>query len=72
MLLRSLFPNAKMLFFFIHGYIFKNKFIYHDNYKIKCAIGKRGISRHKKEGDKCTPRGRFELKYIYRKDRINN
>ena len=26
----------------------------------------------KREGDKCTPRGRFELKYIfYRKDRIN-
>ena len=61
-----------MLFFFLSMDIYlKNKFIYYDNYKIKCAIGKRGISSQKKEGDKCTPRGRFEIKYIfYRKDRV--
>ena len=51
----------------------KNKFIYFKDYKIKCAIGKRGITNKKKEGDKCTPRGKYKLKYIiYRKDRIRN
>ena len=51
----------------------KKKFIYFRDYKAKCAIGKRGITSKKVEGDKCTPRGRFKLKYIfYRKDRIKN
>ena len=49
----------------------KNKFIYFKNYKLRCAIGKRGISSRKLEGDKKTPKGEFKLKYIlYRKDRI--
>ena len=35
-------------------------------------IGKNGIKRLKKEGDFCTPMGRFSLGPIYyRKDRIN-
>ena len=51
--------------------ILKKKFIYFKDYKAKCAIGKRGITSKKKEGDKCTPRGRFKFKYIfYRKERI--
>ena len=51
--------------------ILKNKFIYFKDYKAKCAIGKRGITSKKIEGDKCTPRGRFRLKYVFfRKDRI--
>ena len=51
----------------------KNKFLYFENYKLRCAIGKRGISSKKREGDKKTPRGRFKLKYVlYRKDRISN
>ncbi|MAH90127.1 MAG: transpeptidase [Candidatus Pelagibacter sp.] len=51
--------------------ILKKKFIYLKDYKAKCAIGKRGITNKKFEGDKCTPRGRFKLKYIfYRKERI--
>ncbi len=51
----------------------KNKFLYFKEYKLRCAIGKRGISIKKKEGDKKTPKGEFKLKYIlYRKDRINN
>ena len=53
--------------------ILKNKFIYLQNYKLRCSIGKNGISYKKKEGDNKTPRGKFKLKYIlYRKDRITN
>ena len=49
----------------------KNKFLYFQKYKLRCSIGKRGISSKKKEGDKKTPKGEFKLKYIlYRKDRI--
>ena len=51
----------------------KKKFLYFKNYKLRCAVGKRGISSKKKEGDKKTPKGEFKLKYIlYRKDRILN
>ena len=51
----------------------KNKFLYFKNYKLRCAVGKRGISSKKFEGDKKTPKGEFKLKYIlYRKDRIFN
>ena len=53
--------------------ILKNKFIFFKDYKAKCAIGKRGITSNKTEGDKRTPRGRFRLEYIfYRKDRMKN
>ena len=46
----------------------KNKFLYFQKYKLRCSIGKRGISINKKEGDKKTPKGKFKLKYIlYRK-----
>ena len=49
----------------------KNKFLYYEKYKLRCSIGKRGISNKKKEGDKKTPKGEFKLKYIlYRKDRV--
>ena len=49
----------------------KNKFLYFKNYKLRCTIGKRGISSRKLEGDKKTPKGEFKLKYIlYRKDRV--
>ena len=49
----------------------KNNFLYFKKYKLRCSIGKRGISINKKEGDKKTPKGEFKLKYIlYRKDRI--
>ena len=51
----------------------KNKFLYYEKYKLRCSIGKRGISINKKEGDKKTPKGKFKLKYIlYRKDRMPN
>ena len=49
----------------------KNKFLYYEKYKLRCSIGKRGISIKKREGDKKTPKGEFKLKYIlYRKDRV--
>jgi L,D-peptidoglycan transpeptidase YkuD (ErfK/YbiS/YcfS/YnhG family) len=50
----------------------KNKFLYFNKYKVKCAIGKRGITSKKIEGDYKTPKGTFNLKLIYyRKDRIS-
>ena len=53
--------------------ILKNNFLYFQNYKLRCAIGKNGISYKKKEGDNKTPKGTFKFKYIlYRKDRIPN
>ena len=49
----------------------KNKYICFNDYKVKCAIGKSGIKKNKKEGDKSTPKGKFRLKYVlYRSDRI--
>ena len=51
----------------------KKKFLYFNKYKIKCAIGKRGISYKKVEGDNKTPKGTFKFKSVfYRKDRIPN
>ena len=48
----------------------KNK-LYFNNYKLRCSIGKRGITLNKREGDEKTPRGSFFLKSIFnRKDRI--
>lgn len=50
----------------------RNNFLIHYKFKYKCAIGKNGIKRLKKEGDFCTPMGQFNLGPIYyRKDRIN-
>ena len=49
----------------------KNKYICFNDYKVKCAIGKSGIKKNKKEGDKSTPKGKFRLKYVlYRSDRV--
>ena len=51
--------------------LIKNKFLNYGDYKVKCVIGKRGISSFKKEGDLTTPRGKFKIKgFFYRKDRI--
>ena len=53
--------------------IIKNKYLIYGDYRAKCAVGKRGITNKKVEGDKCTPRGRFKFKYIlYRKERVKN
>jgi len=53
--------------------ILKKKFLHINNYKLRCAIGKRGIALNKKEGDMKTPRGSFDFKSIlYRKDKVSN
>ena len=42
-----------------------------DDFKFKCCIGKKGLTKYKKEGDKKTPLGNFEIENLYfRKDRI--
>ena len=47
------------------------KFLTFNNYKAKCAIGKRGIGNKTKEGDLITPKGIYKAKYVlYRKDRV--
>jgi len=56
----------------MHIFIIKKKLIL-DKYRIKCAIGKRGIGEKKREGDKITPKGKFKIKTIlYRKDRVSH
>ncbi|MDC0618693.1 L,D-transpeptidase family protein [Pelagibacteraceae bacterium] len=51
--------------------LIKNKYFIYNNYRIKCAVGKRGIKKKLKEGDLITPTGRFNIKLIlYREDRI--
>ena len=54
----------------MHIVINKNYLTY-NSYKVKCALGKRGIGNKRREGDFITPKGNFKIKYIlYRKDRI--
>ena len=51
--------------------LINSKYLTYNNYKVKCAIGKRGIGDKKKEGDLITPKGQFKIKYIlYRNDRV--
>ena len=48
----------------------KNLLLY-KGYKLKCAVGKSGITNFKKEGDLATPKGIFGLGQLYyRKDKI--
>ena len=47
------------------------KYLIYKNYKVKCAIGKRGIGIKRKEGDLITPKGQYKIKFIlYRNDRV--
>ena len=42
-----------------------------DEFKFRCCIGKKGLTSNKKEGDKKTPKGIFEIGNLYyRKDCI--
>jgi L,D-peptidoglycan transpeptidase YkuD (ErfK/YbiS/YcfS/YnhG family) len=51
--------------------LIKNKKLTINDYRIKCAVGKRGIGKKKKEGDFITPIGVFKIKFLlYRKDRV--
>ena len=49
----------------------KKNILLYRGYKIKCSIGKSGITNNKIEGDFATPKGIFKLgKLYFRKDRI--
>jgi L,D-peptidoglycan transpeptidase YkuD (ErfK/YbiS/YcfS/YnhG family) len=51
--------------------LIKKKFLIYNNYKVKCALGKRGIGEKRKEGDLITPKGLYKIQYIlYRRDRV--
>ena len=42
-----------------------------DRFKFKCCVGKKGLTKYKKEGDKKTPKGKFQIEHLYfRKDRL--
>ena len=44
-----------------------------DDFYFKCSIGKNGLTRKKKEGDKKTPIGTFNIENLYfRKDKISS
>ena len=49
----------------------KNKYTLQvDEFTFRCSIGKNGSTVKKKEGDKKTPKGTFEIQHLYfRKDR---
>ena len=56
----------------MHIIIKKKKLIY-NHYKVKCAIGKRGIGIKKREGDLITPLGEYKvLNIFYRGDKVTN
>ena len=41
-----------------------------DEFKFRCCIGKKGLTKNKKEGDEKTPKGTFQIENLYfRKDR---
>jgi len=42
-----------------------------DDFYFKCSVGKNGISKRKKEGDKKTPKGTYGIEHLYyRKDKL--
>ena len=50
--------------------IIKKNLLLYKGYKLKCSIGKSGITNSKKEGDLATPKGLFKLGLLYyREDR---
>ena len=51
--------------------IIKKNLLFYKGYKLKCSVGKSGITNSKNEGDLATPKGIFKLGLLYyRKDRI--
>ena len=53
--------------------IIKKHLLLYKGYKLKCSIGKSGITPSKKEGDLASPKGIFRLGFLYyRKDRIKS
>ena len=41
--------------------IIKKHLLLYKGYKLKCSIGKSGLTSSKKEGDLATPKGNFKL-----------
>ena len=53
--------------------LIKKHFLLYKGYKLKCSVGKSGLTYSKKEGDLATPKGLFKLGMLYyRKDRIKS
>ena len=53
--------------------IIKKHLLLYKGYKIKCSIGKSGLTNSKREGDLATPRGTYKLGLLYyRKDRVKS
>ena len=49
----------------------KNETLVYKKFLFRCVLGKLGIKKNKKEGDKATPKGIFSLgRLYYRSDRI--
>jgi L,D-peptidoglycan transpeptidase YkuD (ErfK/YbiS/YcfS/YnhG family) len=49
----------------------KSGLLKYKDLKFRCALGKAGIGKKKKEGDNITPKGNFKiLKIYYREDRL--
>ena len=47
--------------------IIKNKeTLIYDDFIFKCCVGKNGITKNKKEGDKKTPAGLYNLENLYK------
>ena len=44
--------------------LINKKYLIYNQYKVKCAVGKRGIGLKKKEGDLITPIGQYKIKYV--------
>ena len=51
----------------------KSGYLEYKNLKFRCALGKAGIKKKKKEGDNITPEGTFKIiRVYYRRDKIKN
>ena len=51
----------------------KSGYLEYKNLKFRCALGKAGIKKKKKEGDNITPEGPFKIiRVYYRRDKIKN
>jgi len=49
----------------------KSSYLKYKDFRFRCALGKAGIGKKKKEGDDITPKGLYKIvKIYYRKDRI--
>ena len=52
--------------------VVKNGFLSNGDLKLRCSIGRNGLTSNKSEGDGCTPIGTFKInKILYRDDKIN-